>query len=897
MKRPTYLKQKAGGELGQTLAELLIGITIFMTMAAMTAVTLQKALEGSLRGNKRIIADELAHERVEEWKAIPFDSIEPQMNLLIFNPQFSSLTGLITSVTITPLVVNGQDNLREYFGSGWLSSPTPVPPYAMSVTYTATYPSMPLSCPAGYAAASNFPSPALTPGSKINYWYSGPTATAGTPGTISLTVTGPPGGFEGLLQVYMFDVERYDRQQDLYINDLLQQSYLPWNLYYYQPNTGTAATLQGALFTKLLSGNDTVNGSFNITIKQTGTPNWLVQTIDDGTYMANQWQGTDVSSGTVTVTNEGPFTDNSIQPLYFENFEGNSWASTQFSKGVSGYITPTAIYGSYSLGGATGSSNSSFFPTTITSTVGTGTWFNANTYYSIDFVYEFYGGTYNAGEALYFYLYSPTGGSASRVGTTVLKPNTDSESPKPSIKNVTLTTGPYGDYQAYFLLVTKTAQVLIDDFSIRQATSASIQPSSNGTDDMMNRVVIGKKLKLDYTITGGYKYCYVRIADPYSSPVIIPYGTFLEYDIYIPYSNSGGTDNVQFTGGIDLFDLSGGGNNQSNALRDASPYLWDQNHVPIHPSTDLEGYAKGKWYHRIIPLTDEYGPGNPTQDFTGQSISWLCTAVDGSVAGTNGGYTSYFKDIKLTDGQGGDIVNLFTPQGSGQTSDANIPATGSTTADSNSHGWWKDNPPDAMGTVTLVGSHPASASMTLTYDTSQDFGNFYACDVFLRKGTNVTLTLSGSGSTATVPTSGTALQDSWVTVTTTATTADFATGENITLTFGNLSASSWNLQNFNFFVDQLRVGRNPGNPGNPNCVLSLIDLSVMGNSNDPYSSAEPLVPSDTYWNALGGTHPGYRLKTMISATNTTPPGYNVTVEVYDDKTQVKLASDTDSVSR
>ncbi len=88
----------------------------------------------------------------------------------------------------------------------------------------------------------------------------------------------------------------------------------------------------------------------------------------------------------------------------------------------------------------------------------------------------------------------------------------------------------------------------------------------------------------------GNRYYYRDIAHP--NYTVAP-GDVLEYDIYFPVSSEsfeGGIDLVYANGSSELWNLRG------------DPGALDQNSVPAHPSMSLELYAKGKWYHREIPI-------------------------------------------------------------------------------------------------------------------------------------------------------------------------------------------------------------------------------------------------------------------------------------------------------
>lgn len=108
-------------------------------------------------------------------------------------------------------------------------------------------------------------------------------------------------------------------------------------------------------------------------------------------------------------------------------------------------------------------------------------------------------------------------------------------------------------------------------------------------------------------------------------------GDRLEYDIMFE------PDSADQVGGFDLW------NDESvqEALSETSGV--DQNGVSVHPSADLNAYANGKWYHRIIELTDSL------VGWTGANINDAATAIDDALNGT---VKMWIRNPKITDSNG-----------------------------------------------------------------------------------------------------------------------------------------------------------------------------------------------------------------------------------------------------
>jgi hypothetical protein len=119
---------------------------------------------------------------------------------------------------------------------------------------------------------------------------------------------------------------------------------------------------------------------------------------------------------------------------------------------------------------------------------------------------------------------------------------------------------------------------------------------------------------------GGNFYVYRTFSE---QKVEIKPGDVLEYDVYLFAKNP------QPVGGIDI-DTSDGG-----YLRDSSSAV-DQNKLRAHGDTQLEP-AKGKWYHRKIPLDAIKGK---------QSARWNVVS-EGDAAGV---YVQFVDNVAVTRG-------------------------------------------------------------------------------------------------------------------------------------------------------------------------------------------------------------------------------------------------------
>jgi len=134
----------------------------------------------------------------------------------------------------------------------------------------------------------------------------------------------------------------------------------------------------------------------------------------------------------------------------------------------------------------------------------------------------------------------------------------------------------------------------------------------------------GHALRLEADCTeSGYAFCYVCIAKGHWQ---IPKNAFLEYDIAIPY------DSVRASGGI---DLTGG---TVGSVRDAG--------LGIHPSQSND--PRGVWHHHKDSL----------DALDGKTFEQVAIATDGSNC-PKGRYKGCFKNIRLTDGAGRDLVRLY----------------------------------------------------------------------------------------------------------------------------------------------------------------------------------------------------------------------------------------------
>lgn len=134
----------------------------------------------------------------------------------------------------------------------------------------------------------------------------------------------------------------------------------------------------------------------------------------------------------------------------------------------------------------------------------------------------------------------------------------------------------------------------------------------------------GHALRLEVDCTEpGYAFCYVCIA---KGAWQIPKNAFLEYDLTIPF------ESIHSTGGI---DLTGG---TLGSLREAG--------IGIHPSQLND--PRGVWHHHKDSL----------DALAGKTFEQVVIATDGS-NWPRGRYKGCFKNIRLTDGAGRDLVRLY----------------------------------------------------------------------------------------------------------------------------------------------------------------------------------------------------------------------------------------------
>jgi hypothetical protein len=123
--------------------------------------------------------------------------------------------------------------------------------------------------------------------------------------------------------------------------------------------------------------------------------------------------------------------------------------------------------------------------------------------------------------------------------------------------------------------------------------------------------------------------------DIWNGNVAIASGDKLEYEIAIdPKSNA-------FRIGVD------GATSDGKNIRDNLPARTDQNGVGVHPSEDLSGYAKGKWYKRIIDLSG----------WAGKTLTSIQVANETDIDGT---YTAYFRNVVIKDALGNVKAAIFT---------------------------------------------------------------------------------------------------------------------------------------------------------------------------------------------------------------------------------------------
>lgn len=130
-------------------------------------------------------------------------------------------------------------------------------------------------------------------------------------------------------------------------------------------------------------------------------------------------------------------------------------------------------------------------------------------------------------------------------------------------------------------------------------------------------------MRAQYSVTAsGNSYLYEDLTSV--TDYVIASGDVLEYDVYW----NSAEDYV-------AFDYT---TSDASALRAAG--ATDQNGLDAHPTTDISGYARGKWYHRIISLPSGH---------VGKTIVNYDIATESDTTGTKLGYLD---NIYITNGTG-----------------------------------------------------------------------------------------------------------------------------------------------------------------------------------------------------------------------------------------------------
>ncbi|HEX3640204.1 MAG TPA: DUF2341 domain-containing protein [Ktedonobacteraceae bacterium] len=178
------------------------------------------------------------------------------------------------------------------------------------------------------------------------------------------------------------------------------------------------------------------------------------------------------------------------------------------------------------------------------------------------------------------------------------------------------------------------SQVNIVEDTTSNFSTGSLTNTTAANNSLIPTATPAIKLVGTQSLTGdGNAYTYIQF---FSGGGITVVGSrYLVYDVWIdPASPSGqvGVD-IVFTDGTTLRD----------AVQDYRYY--DSQNIPPHPSQEIGGNAKGKWYHRSFLL----------DNFSGKTIAYLTVVLEGNSSGT---YTAYFKNILEVD-SGGSTVNTF----------------------------------------------------------------------------------------------------------------------------------------------------------------------------------------------------------------------------------------------
>ncbi|MDD5131938.1 MAG: hypothetical protein PHH44_04675 [bacterium] len=192
---------------------------------------------------EKISMTAIAMSRLEEWRALPYSAIVPNMQFQYFRRTVDQATGQVVFSTQTWTVL-------------------PVNRISLTTPTKTTSPS--------YGYLFNLPSGGNMFGGEdfINQvWYDGPDATPGnnTPGVIRLTLTCVP-GVSGILTIRVLDYNNRQREEKVSVNGIVIKRF-PAGTF------GPAAPVANRMIEYTLTQQHTATGTVNIEIKQTNTAN------------------------------------------------------------------------------------------------------------------------------------------------------------------------------------------------------------------------------------------------------------------------------------------------------------------------------------------------------------------------------------------------------------------------------------------------------------------------------------------------------------------------------------------------------------------------------------------------------------------------------------------------
>ncbi len=218
-----YFKNK-----GFSIVEIMVVISIIGIGILGTINIFSLSFKSIDADREKVIMNNLAMRRVEEWRCYTYHEIVPNMVFKYLkhtvNPSDRTITFSTATISIT------SHNKICHTASGLTGDP-------------------------GYSSNINLIG-AINGNFSNQYWYAGPSALDHTPGVIISTLT-TPNGVAGVLTMHLFD-DRGDREELIRINDMLKIKLSP----------GTFTT-NPTIFTFTMTQVDTASGTITTKIEQT----------------------------------------------------------------------------------------------------------------------------------------------------------------------------------------------------------------------------------------------------------------------------------------------------------------------------------------------------------------------------------------------------------------------------------------------------------------------------------------------------------------------------------------------------------------------------------------------------------------------------------------------------